>query len=243
MKKTICLLTILFSSLINAQSNSGYITYKLIINKTENQKQSSRINSLLDIAEASAKNIELTLQFNKNKSVFSLNKNMYDDDTKLAIAFCNCSKTTYTDLDKDEYSFIPENRYFKKNEFIVKDKIKNNWTITNETKNIENFKCIKATQNIKVTNDKGEFYRTIIAWFCPELPYHFGPKEFSGLPGLILELQEKNNLFGVKKIVISKDNQDITFPYNNKVVDYDTYEKMLKQNATDIMNSKQNIER
>ena len=35
----------------------------------------------------------------------------------------------------------------------------------------------------------------VVAWFTPEIPIATGPSWYGGLPGLILEIVEKNNCF------------------------------------------------
>jgi GLPGLI family protein len=54
-----------------------------------------------------------------------------------------------------------------------------NWTITPETKNIQELSCQKATASFR-----GRDYE---AWFCSQIPYSDGPWKLNGLPGLILE--------------------------------------------------------
>lgn len=58
------------------------------------------------------------------------------------------------------------------------------WKISDETKNIGNFKAQKATANFG-----GRHWD---AWFSTELPFSEGPYKFRGLPGLILELKDSN---------------------------------------------------
>ncbi|AZQ65644.1 GLPGLI family protein (plasmid) [Flammeovirga pectinis] len=60
------------------------------------------------------------------------------------------------------------------------------WTITNNTKNINGFYCIQATTTYG-------FYE-IEAWFTPEIPVSDGPYLFAGLPGLIISLNDQNNM-------------------------------------------------
>lgn len=49
----------------------------------------------------------------------------------------------------------------------------------NQKKKIANFTCYRA---------EGDFRgRRYVAWYCPELPYPYGPWKLRGLPGLILE--------------------------------------------------------
>ena len=57
-----------------------------------------------------------------------------------------------------------------------------NWKIVSESKTIGEFKAQKATA------DFGG--RKWIAWFTPDIPFQDGPYKFSGLPGLILELED-----------------------------------------------------
>lgn len=74
-------------------------------------------------------------------------------------------------------SFIGSNNYSA--EFLLPE-IK--WELKKEYKQIADFKCQKAT---------GEFAgRSYIVWFAPELPFQTGPYKFSGLPGLILEVED-----------------------------------------------------
>lgn len=57
------------------------------------------------------------------------------------------------------------------------------WEITTEEKQIEGMKVIKATTNYKE--------RDWEVWYTPEIPHPAGPALLRGLPGLILEAQDK----------------------------------------------------
>jgi GLPGLI family protein len=65
------------------------------------------------------------------------------------------------------------------------------WEISKEKKVIGNYVCYKAITKKVTINSKGSFTRDIIAWFTTELPFYFGPKGYGGLPGLILELDDR----------------------------------------------------
>ena len=62
-----------------------------------------------------------------------------------------------------------------------------NWEITNTSKKIDKFNCIKAT-----TLFRGRKYE---AWFTPEIPVPAGPWKLHGLPGLILEASDSSMTF------------------------------------------------
>lgn len=73
------------------------------------------------------------------------------------------------------------------------------WVIQEEQKMIGNYLCFKATR-MKIMGAKGDVGHPVVAWFCPELPYAFGPLEYGDLPGLILELQTVTVLFGARTV-------------------------------------------
>lgn len=72
------------------------------------------------------------------------------------------------------------------NNYIVEDEQPRiNWKIGQDTSTIGTYHCQKAT-----THYKGRDYT---AWFCADLPFHSGPWELSGLPGLILQASDSRH--------------------------------------------------
>jgi GLPGLI family protein len=57
-----------------------------------------------------------------------------------------------------------------------------------------------------VVNGSSVFEHPIIAWYCPKLPFSYGPIGYGNLPGLILQLQVRNVVYGVSKIDFDADN-------------------------------------
>lgn len=87
--------------------------------------------------------------------------------------------------------------------FIIKTYLnENNWKLTKETKLIGNYRCLKAISTYTVSNSRGNFTKQVTAWYCPEIPYNFGPKNYSGLPGLILELIDDKIIYTASNISI-----------------------------------------
>ena len=82
---------------------------------------------------------------------------------------------------------------------------------------IDSYLCYKATNVNIVDNGSGKIFRhPVIAWYCPALPYNYGPNWYSNLPGLILQLQVRNVVFGVKKIDLNSD-EDFDHTFLDKV--------------------------
>tara|TARA_B110000046_G_scaffold182601_1_gene216952 strand:- start:3349 stop:4083 length:735 start_codon:yes stop_codon:yes gene_type:complete len=75
------------------------------------------------------------------------------------------------------------------------------WEITQETKTIGNYLCYKA---IITKEYKGRKSYTI-AWFTPQIPVNFGPRNYNGLPGLILELEKNSIIYTAKKIELNSN--------------------------------------
>ena len=112
--------------------------------------------------------------------------------------------------------FIQHNNYYytkndelmmKKNSYVIKDTIKKNWKITNESKNIAGLLCYKATlDEIEIQPNNTPYEHKYIAWFCPSISSSFGPIGFGGLPGTILILETNSSIFKVKEIL--KNNKE-----------------------------------
>ena len=109
---------------------------------------------------------------------------------------------------------------------VMNDKL---WEITNETKIIDVYKCYKAIKKISIVNRKGENKtQNIIAWFAPSLPYRFGPKNYVGLPGLVLELEESEKIiYYATSVKFSNKKIEIKLP-KGKTISKEDYDKKLK---------------
>ena len=75
------------------------------------------------------------------------------------------------------------------------------WELLPEVKKIEDFICHFAKANIEGV----VFY----AWYTLEIPFSEGPFKFKGLPGLILELHNKNQTIVISATQIEKKSIEI----------------------------------
>lgn len=102
--------------------------------------------------------------------------------------------------------------------------------MVNEEKKIGKYTCYKATTINVVKNTQGTFETEVVAWYTPQLPFNFGPKNYGGLPGLIIELEEKNQILYAAKIVVqNKKAISIKKPTKGKKLHIDEFRMMEEE--------------
>ncbi len=109
------------------------------------------------------------------------------------------------------------------------------WRLSQEEKQIGNYTCYKATTIKTIENGRGTFEREITAWYTPQIPVNFGPKEYNGLPGLILELTQVKLTFSAIKIELNtKEEIIIKKLTKGKKVTEEDFKKITKEASSNI---------
>ena len=223
MKKIIYLI-LLISNFSYSQSNIT-VEYDVKIQNEAIFKTNADLRKLMDNAIKNANNLKFVLNGNMNQSHF-FSKNYLSAEDKLLtnsdLIFAGYLGETYQ---KNDTLYKSSN--LLGNNIFVKKQVKFDWTLQNESKEINGFLCYKATSTNKIVYGDKVFNHPVTAWYCPTLPYHFGPNGYSGLPGLILELQVRNVVYGASKIELnSKEN--FTFNTNKmKILNEKEFEEAL----------------
>lgn len=158
------------------------------------------------------------------------------------------------------YKSIKENQLVNETElygkpFLLQDDLEiRDWKLSKESKTIGEYVCFKATY-VPSAEDKDEDEnededaprlrsgaddkdedKEIIAWYTPQIPVKNGPKNYEGLPGLILELQDGNLKFLCTKIVLNPEEVVIiTKPKKGKKVSQKEFDAILKEKSKDMM--------
>jgi len=78
------------------------------------------------------------------------------------------------------------------------------WQIETDTREILSYTCQKATVSFRGRNYE--------AWFAPELPLNDGPWKFSGLPGLILAVEDSDKNFIFQAAGIENFKLPVEYP-------------------------------
>ena len=106
------------------------------------------------------------------------------------------------------------------------------WKILPETAKIGDYKTQKAE-----TNFAG---RTWFAWFTTDIPFQDGPYKFSGLPGLIVKLEDSKSDFSFDLKEAKKINAVATFEERGSTItlkrtDFIKQEKKFKEDPSAVM--------
>ena len=78
------------------------------------------------------------------------------------------------------------------------------WDLHNDEKVIKGYKVKKATTNL--------FGREWEAWYTEEIPLPYGPYKFKGLPGLIIQIKDRDDYFEFNLIALRDSNFEIPVP-------------------------------
>lgn len=184
------MLLFLLITKMNAQMFNGSVVYSI---KVGTDDLFEKLDKNLRESYIKDKESEVyTLNFDTNKSIFKY-------DGGISIEGYNKSPKLYFKEKDSTYSLRPENDPDFGKIIVLEDK-NTKWELINETKIIDGYLCYKATSQLIRKNGENTFKFPIIAWYCPKIPIPFGPLGYGNLPGLILELQERNVLYGAKEI-------------------------------------------
>ncbi|TGV02804.1 GLPGLI family protein [Flavivirga rizhaonensis] len=247
------LLAFLCSNSIVAQDFQGIATYKTQ-RKLDVKLDSTQMNSEMHqrMVAMLKKQFEKTyiLNFNKEASI-------YKEDEKLEAPQNAGMQMVFVSTDGSDilYRNTKENRFTSQNEvfgkiFLIKDTLeKEDWTLENETKNIGDYTCYKATKKrmvaivestISVNGDtdldeeqeEGPQMKevTITAWYTPQIPVNSGPARYYGLPGLILEVHDDQETIICSRVVLNpKSKVAINEPTKGKEVTQEKYEEIIEK--------------
>jgi len=216
-----------------SQSLSGKVIYKIQLINNQVDLKNSPDRELIENTIEIANKQTTTLLFNRTQSSTVLDQYLIQGtggNTGLRkwaqkMAFIQTVGSDYF-YDKASNTAVERNN---SGTLVKKANKKLEWDITTESKMIGDYLCYKAIYLDKFINRLGKNTSVpITAWFAPSLPYGFGPKYFNGLPGLILELEDRETTFLASSIIISNESEaTIDFP-KGKAITKEEFEKKMK---------------
>lgn len=232
--KKIAIVLFLCQSVIYSQNQlQGKIVYKTIFNNSNFNEMNNNTKISVDVKNIMAllnkQDLEYVLTFNKSESLFIKESKLENEGNKsMKLAEIIAGKGNY-------YYNIKTNEILRYHEFagepflISMTPVK--WNLGHEKKHIGKYECYKATAVKKLKNKRGEIInKSITAWYTPEISLNLGPKEFNGLPGMILELDEGEVSFVASKIELKPDVVfTINKPIKGKKVTQEEFEEIVKE--------------
>lgn len=225
MKAYTILIFLLYYNYSNSQNNT--ITYNFKILEDKQLLNNEVIGKMYREDMEGAKYLNFRLIFRDTIAKFE-NTQLTELDgknVKGALNMSRCRKEII--VYKDSIYQNNAEGAFKENQYLIVEPIEKKWNLTNESKKIDKYTCFKATTEYIVVNSKGTFIHPVIAWYCPEIPYQYGPAGYGGLPGMILELQERNNVFGAVKIELKTPSENIQIPKKGIKISHQEYQNLF----------------
>ncbi|RZK81254.1 MAG: GLPGLI family protein [Pedobacter sp.] len=234
MKKILSICTGLLIIATNgfAQVKQGKVVYIAdftgVYNKSMKNGNYDLANMMKGIAKVS-KEIKLQLVFDETQSSFTRSKAMANDfDAETYNTAAELS------LDGDYYNNIKTKQLLKtvkddKTYLISMRPLRpEDWKLTKESKKIGNYTCYKATSTKQVEGPKGMVNVGLTAWYAPEIPVRFGPKQYSNLPGLILEVQEGEVIYRCIGIALNQASKvAVSIPVKGTRITEAGYDKII----------------
>lgn len=167
---------------VTAQIQSGTVIY----NHTSSFDTKGMPPHMASSMPKSAVN-SMELQFNSTQSLYQKNPNFKEEvnpNDNMPRFFKRMREMSVATFYKDmNNSQLLEQASFFGKDFLIEDSISNiKWKISaGEQKMIAGYTCMKAYYKDSTYN--------LVAFFTPQIPVSQGPDIYSGLPGLILEVQ------------------------------------------------------
>ena len=196
------------------------------LNKNESIPKEFKNKMLYDLRNT--KDIEFLLEFNINESIFYYaekddleNEGNRNNHTGMS---AGANDMYYINLESKQV--LMQSRYFNKLLIVQEPSV---WEMTQETKKIGTYTCFKATTTLKVEGRNGIMYRSIVAWYTPQIPVSFGVQSFTGLPGLTLELKINNKTtYKAIKIELNPKEKVVIIQPKGKKISSQEFNDMLK---------------
>lgn len=164
--------------------------------------------------------LEYTLVFNEKAALFKAEE-ILGKDSDMAGSLQESIGVYYNNINEERIQQLTDQgRIF----LIEREPLQ--WEITGETKRIAGYTCRRAvsTQNFYRHRTNENEVQEIEAWFSPDIPASFGPKGYSGLPGLILDLTVAQEHIYATEIKLKNGGREIKRPVKGKIVSFAEYQ-------------------
>ncbi len=247
------------------QGKAEYFSKRIAKKKTEkielnkNEPLDPELQKAFEEAMKKASEKQYSLLFNKTECLYEEEKKLDKPDASngmsVSISFSSAGKKYLNVKDKNS---IVEDEIFGKEFLIVEPLVKPEWKLIGETKKIGGYDCFKAELVIPVSEKQKKEYeeflkneekkpalfkmekpedKVVTAWYTPEIPVSFGPDNYWGLPGLILEVNDGDNMLLCSKVALNtKEKTKIKAPNTGEKVNQKKFDEIQKKKFDSMKN-------
>lgn len=215
-----------FSLSYNSQSNSGIVTYHVEMIKPYETANKDNLDFYFNKMAEGLKDLEFELQFTQDRSAYEIKEGLEaDNDIRRRQAKTMVGRGSFYRIGDRNIKYLE----FAGEYFIISLDKPLKWTLTNESKKVGKYTCLKATATYDFDNGKIKMQKNVEAWFTSEIRLSYGPKFYYGLPGLILEVIDDNFRFFAVEIDLGVDNISIEEPSSGIRMTEDEFEKYVSE--------------
>lgn len=226
------IISLAITSDLHAQSQ-GLVRYKveaLPQEKFEDLKKEdpAKYKHFTAVAQKIQKEIEqleFELLFNNHESIYRT-KEFMSKESGMANKFGKAKGIFYNNLDECQriQQVETNGQYFLVNYVPIQ------WDITSEQKKIGNYNTYKAVTSYSFYDSRKnqDIEQEVTAWFTPEIRVSFGPEGYTGLPGLILQLDIAGGRYYVTEVNLNK-HVKIKPPTKGRKVTTEEYRAFLQK--------------
>ncbi len=208
MKYALTLLTAI--SIISCQAQTMKVTYseKLDLAEKLESIDNPMIKQMVLEKAGSPKYYELVSQ--NGISIYQ-RQSLEDDEVDNGVTMVGSGGEDITYKDHNSNSYVKQTDFMSRG-FLIQDALpKHNWEMTDESEKIGEYTCKKALL-------KREGKKDIVAWFTSEVPSNEGPRDYYGLPGLILKVKTGTTIIEASNIDLSNESMKLEAPTKGKKV-------------------------
>lgn len=218
-----------------SQNATSKVLYKVhsAINPKDAKMKAPTAAQLMTEVISDMHNIKFRLVFNKTESLFEEIESMVSDEKKdsylqLLSRSMSFDGKLYTNI---KTGLVLHQKELTSDVFLIESNVKDiKWNLTAETKKIDTYTCYKATTVTTIESVRGPVELPVTAWYAPNIPFSFGPTNYAGLPGLILEVEVNKLVFYAVKIELNKpSNAEIKAPTKGKRISEKEFHEIEKK--------------
>ena len=187
-----------FSQVKPDHSSDLWVSYQLNYKKFATEEPSQSTNAMLIVTnQGSLFTLEAMMNFDK-----------IQQERELTEADVLLNRSSFYFLIKTNGESTEHYETIGSDAYKFKENLNHNWKLIKQDTIISGYVCKKATVNYAG--------RDCSAWYNPDIPITVGPYKFHGLPGLVMMLKDRENVFSFIVNEVKKGD----FPFDSKTENF-----------------------